>query len=511
MRLYRTSREVAFSRYDPVEKAFAVKRRLLGQETYPQWFFSPPMNKQFDSNSLSRREFIRKAAAAGVAAAAFPLLAPARLFGADAPSNRLRVGQIGCGRIATVHDMPGVLNSGLADIVAVCDLDSKRAAGARTFIQEWYQKKNLSAAIDTYGDLRELLARKDIDAVVISTPDHQHAQPAMAAIRAGKDVYLQKPFTLTHAEGVVLRDAVVKSSRILQVGSQQRSWGPNEQFRKGCEFVRSGRVGHLQRVEIGLPVDPTAPDDPAQSVPPNLNYDAWLGPTPEVYYTEQRVHSQSDVKSRPGWLRNESYCLGMITGWGAHHFDTAHWGMNLELSGPIKVEGKGEFPANKIWNVHGAYHVELTYPGNILLTVTDKFPNGIKFIGDEGWIFVSRDPQAVTSSDPAVSSGGLKPLDASDPKLLDPKGVTVELPHSLEHHKSWLECVRSRQTPLAPATIAHRSNAACIVSWIAMKLARPLQWDSKAERFVNDDQANALLSRPERAPYGAIRESRGAA
>jgi myo-inositol 2-dehydrogenase / D-chiro-inositol 1-dehydrogenase len=310
---------------------------------------------------------------------------------------------------------------------------------------------------------------------------------------------------MTHAEGVLLREAVAKSSQILQVGSQQRSWGPHEQFRKGCEFVRSGRVGQLRKVEIGLPIDPTAPDDPEQPVPANLNYNTWLGPTPEVYYTEQRVHSQTDVHSRPGWLRNESYCLGMITGWGAHHFDTAHWGMNLEHSGPTKVEGSGVFPKNKIWNVHGAYHVELLYPGDIHMTVSDKLPNGIRFIGDDGWIFVTRDDQKVSASDPSQSKGNLKPLDASDPKLLDPNGVTVHLPHSLEHHKNWLECVKSRKTPLAPADIAHRSNAACIVSWIAMKLARPLTWDPQRERFVNDDQANAMLSRPERAPFGALR------
>jgi len=442
-----------------------------------------------------------------------PLIVPSRLLGADAPSNRIRVGQIGCGRIATGHDMPGVLKSELADIVAVCDLDSKRVAAGKDFVEKFYRGKNATPPeIGVYGDYRELLARKDIDAVVISTPDHWHAEIALAAVNAGRDVYLQKPMTMTHAEGVLLRDAVVKTGRILQVGSQQRSWGPNEQFRKACEFVRSARVGQLKQVEIGLPIDPTAPDDPEQPVPANLNYDAWLGPTEKAYYTEQRVHSQRDIASRPGWLRNEAYCLGMITGWGSHHFDTAHWGMNLELSGPMRVEGTGEFPANKIWNVHGAYRVELTYPGGIRMTVTDKFPNGIKFIGDEGWIFVSRDPQsAATSSDPASRATSLKPLDASNEKLLDPKGVTVAFPHCTSHHKNWLECVKSRQTPLAPAPIAHRSNTACIVSWIAMKLAKPLTWDAKAERFLNDDQANAMLSRPERTPYGAMRLAKGRA
>jgi len=468
------------------------------------------MKKSSTPDSVSRRDFL-KTTAVGTAALALPLIVPSRLLGAEAPSNRVRVGQIGCGRIATVHDLPGVLNSGLADIVAVCDLDSKRLTAGREFVEKFYRDKNLtSPEIAAYGDYRELLARKDLDAVVISLPDHWHAQIALAAIYAGKDVYLQKPMTMTHAEGVLLRDTVVKSDRILEVGSQQRSWGPNEQFRKACEFVRSGRVGRLRRVEIGLPVDPTAPDDPPQPVPPNLNYDMWLGPTPVVYYTEQRVHSQHDITSRPGWLRNESYCLGMITGWGAHHFDTAHWGMNLELSGPTRIEGKGVFPTNKIWNVHGAGHVELTYPGDIHLTATDRFPNGIRFIGDEGWIFVSRDAQT-TASDPKSPVTPLKPLDASDPKLLDPNGVTVHFPHSLEHHKNWLECVKSRQTPLVPAPIAHRANAACILSWIAMKLGRPLNWDVQAEQFVNDGQANAMLSRPERAPYGAFRLAKGSA
>jgi myo-inositol 2-dehydrogenase / D-chiro-inositol 1-dehydrogenase len=472
----------------------------------------PMRHKRHHTNAITRREFIEKSAATAAAVAA-PLIVPARLLGPDSPSNRVRVGHIGAGRIAQGHDMTGVASSGLADVMAVCDLDSRRAASGKTRIEKLYAaREGAKPPIGVYTDYRELLARPDVDAVTISTPDHWHAQLALAALYAGKDVYLQKPMTMTHAEGVLLRDAVAKSGRILQVGSQQRSWGPNEQFRKAVEFVRSGRVGRLRRVEIGLPTDPTAPDDPPQPVPANLNYEMWLGPTPEVYYTEQRVHPQKlgrdgqpDVSSRPGWLRNENYCLGMITGWGAHHFDTAHWGMNTELTGPSRIEGRGEFPPNKIWNVHGAYHVELTYPGDIHMTVSDTFPNGIKFIGDDGWIFVSRDAQGATASDPTGRATALKPLDASDPRLLDPKGVTVELPHSLSHHKNWLECVKSRATPLAPAPIAHRSNTACILSWIAMKLNRPLTWDAAAERFVNDTEANGMLTRAERAPYGALR------
>ncbi len=446
---------------------------------------------------LSRREFLR----AGVGTASlltFPLIVPSRLLGADAPSNRIRVGQIGCGRIAQSHDMPGVLASNLADYVAVCDLDTHRVAAGKALIEKYSREHGRTQpAIATYGDYRALLAHPDLDAVVISTPDHWHAQLALAAVFAGKDVYLQKPMTMTVAEGIALRAAVEQSGRILQVGSQQRSW---TQFRQACELVRSGRVGRVQAVEIGLPVDPTAPDNPPQPVPANLNYNTWLGPTSEVYYTEQRVHPQTDY-SRPGWLRNESYCLGMITGWGAHHFDTAHWGLDCELSGPSRVEGHATFPTNKIWNVHGDYHVELTYPNQVKMTVSDKFPNGIRFRGEEGWIFVCRD-DAATASDPAQNHGGLKPLDASDPKLLNREGLSVHLPVSSEHHKNWLLCVKSRETPLAPAWIAHRSNTACIVSWISMKLGRPLNWDVKTERFLDDPEATAMLSRSERAPFG---------
>jgi myo-inositol 2-dehydrogenase/D-chiro-inositol 1-dehydrogenase len=443
--------------------------------------------------SISRRSF-----GSATLGAALPLILPSRLFGAGAPSNRIRVGQIGCGRIARDHDMPGVMKSGLADIVAICDVDAARAADGKALLESMYRDGKLTLPpISVHRDYLEILQRADIDAVVISTPDHWHAEPALAAILAGKDVYLQKPFTMTTAEGLVLRDAVARSGRILQVGSQQRSW---QQFRQASELVRSGRIGQVRRVEIGLPIDPTAPDDSVQPVPEGFDYARWVGPAQFAYYTEQRTHPRRGY-SRPGWLRNESFCLGMITGWGSHHYDTMHWALDMESSGPSRIEGTAEFPTNKIWNVHGAYNVELTYPGDIRVTVSDKLPNGLKFFGDEGWIWVTRDGQA-TASDPTSGQKPLPPLAASDPRLLDPKGLRVELPRSDSHHKNWLECVRSRKEPLAPAHVAHRSTSACIASWVAMKLQRPVNWDVKAERFVNDAEANALLSRPERAPYG---------
>lgn len=452
------------------------------------------------ARGVSRRAFGRllMGAAATLCAESLPLLVPARLLGAVAPSNRLRIGQIGCGRIAQVHDVPAVLKSGMADYVAVCDLDSRRAADSKEQLSAFYRHAGAPAPpARIYSDYRDLLSHPDLDAVVISAPDHWHAQLVAAAVLAGKDVYVQKPFTMTVAEGTILRDLVAKTGRIVQVGSQQRS---TAQFRLACELVRSGRIGSVRRVEIGLPIDPTQPDDPRQPVPANLEYEHWLGCTPEVYYTEQRVHPQHGY-GRPGWLRNESFCLGMITGWGSHHYDTMHWALDTELSGPGRVEAKADFPRNKIWNVHGAYQVELTYPGGVQVSVSDKHPNGLKFIGDEGWIWVTREGQT-TASDPGSKGVALPPLDASDARLLAPAGLSVQLPRSDEHHRNWLECVRSRREPIAPARIAHRSGSACIVSWIAMKLGRPVTWDPRVERFVNDSQADALLARHERAPYG---------
>jgi myo-inositol 2-dehydrogenase/D-chiro-inositol 1-dehydrogenase len=452
------------------------------------------------ASGVSRRAFGKLIAGATTALSigSLPLFIPARLLGAEAPSNRLRVAQIGCGRIAQGHDVPGVLKSGLADYVAVCDLDSQRMADSKEQVAAFYRQAVLPAPrIQTFSDYRELLSQPDLDAVVVSTPDHWHAQVAAAAVLAGKDVYLQKPFTMTIGEGILLRDLIAKTGRIVQVGSQQRS---TTQFRFACELVRSGRIGAVRRVEIGLPIDPTKPDDPRQPVPANLAYDPWLGCTPEVYYTEQRVHPQHGY-GRPGWLRSESYCLGMITGWGSHHYDTMHWALDTELSGPGRIEAQAEFPRNKIWNVHGAYDVELTYPGGVKVSVSDKHPNGLKFIGDAGWIWVTREGQ-VTASDPGSNGTALPPLAASDARLLAPEGLSVQLPRSDEHHKNWLECVRTRREPLAPARIAHRSSSACIASWIAMKLGRPVTWDPRVERFVNDNQADALLARHERAPYG---------
>lgn len=422
-----------------------------------------------------------------------------------APSNRINVGAIGVGRISRVHDLPGILPYDDVRIMAVCDLDANRVEAGKLLINGAYAKKTGKAydGVTGYHNYHELLANKDIDAVVISTPDHQHAIVAVAAVRAGKDVYLQKPASLTIAEGRCLSNAVQASGRIVQIGSQQRS---TVQFRNAAELVRNGRIGELKHVEIGLPGDPSGPDAPPMPVPKSLNYDAWLGSTPEVYYTEIRVHPQTGF-DRPGWLRCEQFGAGMITGWGAHHVDSAHWGMNTEYTGPVEIWGTAEFPTHGLWDVHGKFLTHAIYANGVTMDISGDFPNGIKFYGTKGWIFVTR-TENVTASDPATGAPGntrLKQtgLDASDPAILDSVigPDEIHLYVSKDQHRNWLDCIRSRQQPISPVEMGHRACSTCLLHHIAMKAKRRLHWDPQKEQFVGDDAANALLSRHQRAPY----------
>jgi len=228
----------------------------------------------------------------------------------------------------------------------------------------------------------------------------------------------------------------------------------------------------------------------------------WLGSTSYVYYTEKRVHPQHDY-SRPGWLRCEQFGAGMITGWGAHHVDTAHWGMGTELTGPVEVGAEAEFPESGLWDVHGSFNAKATYANGVTMLISGDNPNGVRFEGDEGWIFVTRGNYAVTPSDPVSSDENRKSLDASDPKILKSEigPEDIHLYHSEEQHGNWLECIKSREQTVAPVEVAHRSCSACLVSHIAMKLPRTLYWDPEKEQFKNDDEANTMLSRPMREPW----------
>jgi predicted dehydrogenase len=436
-------------------------------------------------------------------AAAFPAIVPASVFGRNAPSNRINVGAIGAGRISRIHDMKEVLRHDDAHVVAVCDVDMRRLGAGQQLVDDAYAAKQGEAYSGTlgYADHRELLANKDIDAVLISTPDHQHARLAIDAVRAGKDVYLQKPASLTIAEGRQMADTVKASGRVLQVGSQQRGSEPWPQFRRAVELVRNRRIGTLKQVEVGLPGDPSGPEAGPMPIPSGLNYDAWLGSTAEQYYTEIRVHPQHSFEDRPGWLRCEQFCAGMITGWGAHHVDTAHWGMDTELTGPVEVWGTAEFPKSGLWDVHGPFESHALYANGVMMTISGALPNGVKFIGTKGWIFVTRSG-TVTASDPSGKNSG-PPLVASDPGILTSVigPNEIQVPLTPEHHRDWLDSIRTRAPNAAPVEVGHRASSACMVHWIAMKTGRRLKWDPAKERFIGDDAANAMLSRPQRAGY----------
>ena len=443
------------------------------------------------TSRLTRRGFL----GAGAAAAAVPLFAPSRLFGPASPGNALRIGCIGVGRMGT-GDLKAAMTCGLDDavnarIVAVCDLDRTRAVAARELVLSTYAKKLAGPApeVGVYRDYRELLAREDVDAVTISTPDHWHALCAIAAANAKKGIYLQKPMTYSHAEGQQLVAAVRRNGVVLQVGSQQRS---DARFRRACELVRNGRLGKLQKIEVYLPPD-QGTGDPKQTPPPaGFDFDAWLGPTEAVPYAEQGVHPRSadDGKpnfSRPGWLQIRRYCLGMITGWGSHMNDIAQWGHGGDVDGgPVSIEANAEFPDRGLFDVHTTFQATLRYADGVELLQQTGDPAGVRFVGERGSIWVQRgkltaDPAAIL--DEPLGDGALR-LYASD-----------------DHCRDWLAAVRSGKDPICPVEVGHRSNTVCILTHIAMRLGRKLQWDPRAERFVGDDAANAMLDYPHRAPW----------
>ncbi len=458
---------------------------------------------------ITKRDFVRGAVVSG-AALAFPSIIPSSVLGANSPSNTLNVAQIGCGRIGLTMDAPGFLLAKGARISAVCDLDSRRLEYLRAFIANKQENGSLNAIYAAH-DFHDVISRADVDAVSISTPDHWHAQIAIEAAFAGKHVYMQKPASLTIQEGRLFANAIAETEKIFLLGSQQRSW---LQFQKACAFVREGRLGKIKSIEVGLPGDPKGGSTTKMPIPKCLDYDFWLGSTPEVFYTEDRVHNQSSntnkaINSRPGWLRCEQFGAGMITGWGSHHLDIVHWAMGWEKIGPSVIEGRGQFHTGGLWDVHGEYDITLTYPDGTPVRVWDKFPNGVRFIGEKGWIFVSRGSAKVSASDPVAPGKALKALDASNPALITGEPSVLLYRNAQKqpkfHHQNFVDSIKANTPTIVPAETAHRSCSACLLSWIGMKLGRKLIWDWQKERFVNDAEADSMLERMERAPYGAKR------
>lgn len=437
------------------------------------------------NRNIGRRTFLKKAGlvAAGSAFTYKSFILPDTVFGKSAPSEKITLGCIGLGRMG-IGDLKSFLQLDDIHVVAVCDTDSKRAENAKAIVQHTYSdnsSSNNENVCANYSNFQQVIDRDDIDAIMICTPDHWHAIPALAAAKAGKDIFLQKPLTYTIEEGRVLSDAIKRYGNVFQVGSQQRS---DDKFRFACELVRNGLIGDLQKIEVGFGKDHGSDVYPSMPVPDNLDYDQWLGPAPEKPYTEKRVHPQ-DSYDRPGWMTVSDYSHGMITNWGAHHIDIAHWGMGIENSGPAQVTGWADYPSDGLWDVHQRFYIEYVYDNGVIMRVSDNesFKQGVVFYGSEGWVHVKRG--FIDASSKSLLTYKLKPAD-------------LHLYKSLHHKRNFVDCIKNRSETVAPVENAHRSNTACILGQIAMKLQTPLKWDPLKEVFLNSEPANRLLSRTDR-------------
>jgi predicted dehydrogenase len=364
-------------------------------------------------------------------------------------------------------------------VVAVCDPDIVQRNAAQKTVESKYAAETESGTFKgcaSYNDFRELLARDDIDTVIQATPDHWHALVVVGAARAGKDIYGQKPLSLTIQQGRVMSDTVARYGRVFQTGSQQRSSG---RFRFACELVRNGRIGKVHTVTCGLPGGNTTDNKPTLPVPDGFDYDLWLGPAPEVPYCDSRTHWNFR------WILD--YSGGQVTDWGAHHIDIAHWGLGLTRTGPIEVEGKGEFPTDGLWNAATNYRFVAKYESGVELIATNAFENGVKWEGEDGWVFVSRGR-----------------IDAHPKSLLQEEIGPGEV-HLHEsptgHHGNFIECVKSRREPIAPIEEAHRTITVAHLGNIAMQLDRKVRWNPVTERFVDDSQAERMRDRAMREPW----------
>jgi myo-inositol 2-dehydrogenase / D-chiro-inositol 1-dehydrogenase len=425
---------------------------------------------------LTRRSFLgRSTWLAGAAVVALDLV-PSSVLGADgqvAPSNRITVGFIGTGDHGMGWNLPPYLRHPAARILAVCDVDSRRLYRAKETVNERYGNEDCFAT----QDFRQVLARKDIDAVMISTPDHWHTLISLLAVQAGKDVQCEKP-TLTIHEGRVLVEAVRKHRKVFQTSTEDRAV---PEYHRMAELVRNGRIGKLERIEVILPKQPTGPGNPTpQPVPAGFDWEMWLGPAPLAPYTKDRTHWNFR------WIWD--YSGGIICDWGAHLFDTAQWANNTERSGPVEVEGTGTYWEGGLYNTVKDYDVTYRYANGVVMTCKPGNPS-IKFVGAEGWV---------------GNTGWRAPVQASSKQILESKIGPEELhlyTNPKGEHDDFLLCVKSRKDPYFPVDIGHRVSTVCHLANIAIKVGRKLKWDPVQERFSNDDTANAMLDRPRRAPW----------
>jgi len=452
------------------------------------------------TEKITRRDFLKTGAALGAAVTTFPYFVPARVLGAGGatpPSEKIVMGCIGVGSMGGGHLRSF---SGQEDVrmAAVCDLRRKFRERGKQRVDERYGNNDCVA----YQDFRELLARPDIDAVCIATPDHWHGLIAIEAARNRKDMYLEKPVDVHVAAAKAVREAVNRYGVVFQFGTQQRS---SQEFRFGCELVRNGRIGKLHTIVVGSLPGLELANQPVQPVPdPNeFDYDMWLGPAPWAAYTFERAASRAE--GSPGyWMHIHDYGLGCLSGaWGIHHVDIAQWGNNSDDTGPLEIEGTGVLPQDGLcdtaltWRVEHAYangvkmihmdskHTEQEFP-QFVTPVLDMRGCGILFLGSDGWVIISR--------------GG---IDAQPKALLQTVFGSSEprLPVSNDHRRNFLECVKTRQQPISSLESAVRSDTICHLDDLAIRTGRKLRWDPAKEEFRNDEAANRLLTRPLRSPW----------
>ena len=425
--------------------------------------------------NFSRREFLGKAAlTAGIGLAAPNIfLNRTRAASGENPSEFIRVGFIGVGGQGGSN-----LKAMMKNAVAVCEVDKNRLNAARQTIE-----KANGRPCAVFSDYRKMLEDKSIDAVLISTPDHWHTLPAIHACEAGKDVYCEKPLTLFIAEGQALVKAVRQNKRVLQTGSQQRS---SANFLKACEYVRSGRLGKVKTVKVGLPgvnwvKKGNRPNVPDSEAPPELDFNMWLGPAPQRHYNENRVH----YLFRFFW----DYAGGQMTNWGAHHLDIAQWGLGMDESGPVEVQATATFNPEKLYETPMTFDVTYKYASGTVMQCnggTGKYKGGTTFEGEKGVIFVSRGKLESTPEDILT-----QPLDEK----------SVRLYASTDHHQNWLDCIKSRRDPICNVDIGHRSATVCHLGNIAVRTGKKVVWDPVKQEIVGDPELAKWASRPYRAPW----------
>ncbi len=428
-----------------------------------------------DRPAVTRRKFLKNAVQAGVAASVFPYIIPASARGADghvAPSNRVVMASIGVGGQGS-YDMGALLHHPDVQMVGVCDVDTAHREQAKGTIEAYYAAKYGAggyAGCTLYNDFRQVVARDDIDAVLVATPDHWHAVITAAAARSGKDIYCEKPLAGSIPDGRAVVEAVNRYGRVLQTGSHERS---RNNARYACELVRNGRIGKLHTIRVNLPVDhPTAGNEPVMPIPEGFDYDFWLGPAPYEPYTEKRCHFN--------FRYILDYSGGEVTDRGAHVIDLGQLGNGTDDTGPTEVSGEGLFPSDGLFNTAREFRFDFTYANGVKMICQSIGPRGVKFEGTDGWVFIN------------IHGGDL----AAEPLSLLKEVIEpgeLHLGRSRSHYDDFIQCVKTRGTPKASAETGHRTASMCHLGNIAMRTGRKLQWDPAAEQFINDDEANRML------------------